>query len=110
MFSEVKCFQVNPTKIDEFEEIIKEMRKEQAKQAGCVKISYMKRFYTLEDLQPRKLTKIVKCVKYFSYWEFDCIDNYSIAVKWFFETYLKPIQKLLIMPFDVYSGETIDSI
>jgi len=40
--------------------------------AGCTNIKYIKRFYILDTIPgpPRELTKIVKCVKYFSYWEF----------------------------------------
>jgi hypothetical protein len=68
----------------------------------------MKRFYTVDGIEngkpPRELTKIVKCVKYFSYWEFDNIENYGKAVEWFFANYLKQIQKLLIMPFEINCG------
>jgi hypothetical protein len=107
MFSEVKIFQVNPNKINEFEELINDVKKEQAEQQGCINISYIKRFYILDEFKPRELTKIVKSVKYCSYWEFNSIDDYSNAVKWFFDTFYKKIAKLLIMPFDVYCGEKI---
>jgi len=110
-FSEVKLFQVKPNKIDEFEKTIASISGEQKQQPGCIAIKYMKRFYTVDGIDkgepPRELTKIVKCVKYFSYWEFDCIENYGKAVEWFFEYHLKHVQKLLIMPFDINCGYSI---
>ena len=110
-FSEVKLFQVKPDKIDEFETLIASVSSEQKHQHGCINIRYMKRFYTVDGIEngkpPRELTKIVKCVKYFSYWEFDNIENYGKAVEWFFAAYLKQIQKLLIMPFDINCGYSV---
>jgi hypothetical protein len=86
----------------------------QKKQKGCIDIKYVKRFYTIDGIgnpcegnPPCELTKIVKCVKYFSYWEFDNKENYGKANGWFFTNYLKPIQKLLIMPFDINCGNSI---
>jgi hypothetical protein len=52
-----------------------------------IDIEYMKRFFTLDGLgnPPRELTKIVKCVKYYSYWEFDDEENYRKAIEWFLQ-------------------------
>lgn len=35
------------------------------------------RFYVFDDIkeQPRELTRVVKCVKYFSYWDFDSMER-----------------------------------
>ena len=110
-FIEVKLFQVKPEKLNEFEELISNIINEQKQQPGCINIKYMKRFYTVDGVEsgnpPRELTKIVKCVKYFSYWEFDNKENYGKAVEWFFMNYLKQIQKLLIMPFDINCGYSV---
>ena len=110
-FSEVKLFQVRLDKLDEFEKLIINIADEQKQQTGCIDIKYVKRFYTIDGVEPgdppRELTKIVKCVKYFSYWEFDTIENYGKAVEWFFADYLKQIQKLLIMPFDINCGYSV---
>ena len=108
-FSEVKLYQVKPDKIHDFEQLISCIAEEQKQQEGCIDIKYMKRFYTLDGIgnPPRELTKIVKCVKYYSYWEFDNIENYGKANEWFFITYEKEIQKLLIMPFDINSGYSV---
>ena len=108
-FSEVKLFQVKPDKLEEFETLIVSVVQEQKQQPGCVDIKYMKRFYIFDEIgeMPRELTKIVKCVKYYSYWEFDTIEDYSAATKWFFDTHGKAIQRLLIMPFDINCGHSL---
>lgn len=110
-FSEIKLFQVKPEKVEQFEAFINNIAIEQIKQQGCLSIKHMKRFYTIDGVElgepPRELTKIVKCVKYYSFWEFDNKENYGKATKWFFENYLKDIQKLLIAPFDINCGYSI---
>ena len=108
-FSEVKLFQVRPDRLEEFEALIPPVADEQRQQRGCLDIKYVKRFFTLDEIgsPPRELTKIVKCVKYFSYWEFDDKENYGKAVEWFFTHYGKEIQRLLIMPFDIHCGNSI---
>jgi hypothetical protein len=110
-FSEIKLFQVKPEKLEQFETIADTILKEQINQQGCIAIKYMKRFYTIDGIElgeaPRELTKIVKCVKYYSFWEFDNKENYGKATKWFFEMYSKDIQKLLIAPFDINCGNSI---
>lgn len=108
MFSEVKLFQVKPEKIDEFERLVRTIRPEQRARTGCLDIHYTKRLFVLEDLRPRPLTKIVKCVKCHSYWTFDCQENYASAIQWFFEAHARSIQRLLIVPFDIYCGEEIE--
>ena len=50
------------------------------------------------------MTKVVKCVKYYSYWEFDSKENYGKAIKRFFDCYNKDLKKLLIAPFDINLG------
>ena len=110
-FSEIKLFQVKPEKLEQFEAFADRMSKEQMKQQGCMAINYMKRFFTIDGIEPgeapRELTKIVKCVKYYSFWEFDTKENYGKAIKWFFESYMKDIQKLLIAPFDIQCGHSL---
>lgn len=112
IFSEIKLFQVKPDKLADFERLIKSTVDEQRKQTGCLDIKYLKRFYTIDGVEsgqpPRELTKVVKCVKYYSYWEFDSKENYGKATAWYFETYVKQIQKLLISPFDISCGYSID--
>ena len=110
-FSEVKLFQVKPDKQADFEALIAIVAEAQKQQNGCLDIKYVKRFFTMDGVEvgqpPRALTKIVKCVKYFSYWEFDNKENYGKATEWFFKNYMSEIQKLLIMPFDINCGDSI---
>jgi hypothetical protein len=110
-FSEVKLFQVKPDRLEEFEALIPQVAAAQKAQPGCLDIKYVKRFYTIDGVEPgkppRELTKIVKCMKYFSYWEFDSKENYGKAVEWFFREHYGEIQKLLIAPFDINCGDSI---
>lgn len=108
-FSEVKLFQVKPEKLEEFEALIALVAEEQKQQPGCMDIKYVKRFFIFDEIgkPPRELTKIVKCVKYFSYWEFDSMENYAKATQWLFANHVKQIDKLLIMPFDINCGNSV---
>lgn len=109
-FSEIKLFQVKPDKIEQFEAYTAEISAVQKLQPGCLSLKYLKRFYTIDGVElgnpPRELTKIVKCVKYYSYWEFDTKENYGRANQWFFENHLKELQRLLIAPFDINLGNS----
>ena len=110
-FSEVKIFQVKPDKLSEFEALITVIADGQKEQTGCIDIKYVKRFFTIDGVElgnpPRELTKIVKCVKYYSYCEFDTKENYVKGINWFFKEHGKQIMKLLIMPFDINCGNSI---
>ena len=110
-FVEMKLFQVKPDRLEKFEAKIEEMSAKQLKCEGCISLRYFKRFYTIDGIElgetPRELTKIVKCVKYYSFWEFDTKENYGKAIKLFFENYDKDLQKLLIAPFDINLGYSV---
>ena len=109
-FAEVKAFQVLPEKFEAFEELVVEMTKAQKSSLGCISIRYLKRFYTYDDgIQdlPRPLKKIVGAVRYYSFWEFDTIENYHVATQEYFARFEKPLRKLLRAPFDIYCGETL---
>lgn len=110
-FVEIKLFQVKPEKLEQFEAMIEEMSTNQLKCEGCISLKYIKRFYTIDGIElgksPREITKIVKCVKYYSYWEFDTKENYGKGIKYFFDSYNKDLQKMLIAPFDINLGYSI---
>ncbi|MDO5576587.1 MAG: hypothetical protein Q4F84_05865 [Fibrobacter sp.] len=110
-FSQVLQFQVKPNKLDEFEKLIVAVKSEQEKLTGCLGVNYMKRFYIFDDVKkgepPRELTKIVKCVKYYAFLEYDTIENCGKSVAWLFDNYEKEIIKLLISPFDIMSGYSL---
>ena len=110
-FVEMLLFQVKPEKTTEFEMLAEKLKAEQEQQDGCISIRFFKRFYTFDGVEhgqpPRELTKVVKCVKYYAYWEFDTVENCGKANGWFFENYFKAVCKLLIMPFDINSGYSL---
>ena len=110
-FSQVLLFQVKPDALDAFEVLISRIRAEQEQLPGCRQARYMKRFYTFDDVHsgepPRALTKIVKCVKYYGYLEFEHIEDCGQATSWLFAGYGKQLTKLCIAPFDINSGYTI---
>ena len=110
-FVEIKLFQVKPDKTEQFEAMAERMSLEQSQWNGCLSVKYVKRFYTIDGIElgapPRELTKAVKCVKYYSYWEFDTKENYGKAIKLFFDCYRKDLQKLLIAPFDIQIGYSL---
>ena len=107
-FTEMITFQVKPDKVSDFESLISSLKSEFSARQGCIGIRIFKRFYTFDGVEfgqpPRELTKIIKCVKYFAYWEFDSIENCGAANGWLFENHSKEIFKLLIMPFELNSG------
>ena len=106
-FIEIKVFQVKPDRLEQFEAKVEEMYANQLKCEGCISLKYFKRFYTIDGIDlgepPRELTKIVKCVKYYSYWEFDTHETSGKAINTFLEHYHTDLQKLLIAPFDINS-------
>lgn len=110
-FIEMKLFQVKPDKIEQFEAKIEEMSACQLRCEGCRSLGYFKRLYTIDGIElgepPRELTRIVKCVKYYSYWEFDTRENYGKAIKVFFDNFNKELQRLLIAPFDINLGYSV---
>ena len=110
-FIEMKLFQVKPDRLEQFEAKIEEMSANQLKCEGCISLRYFKRFFTIDGIEPgeppRELSRIVKCVKYYSYWEFDTKENYGKAIKIFFDNYNKDLQKLLIAPFDINLGYSV---
>jgi len=110
-FVEMKLFQVRPDKLEQFEALIREISANQLKCEGCLSLKYFKRFFTIDGIElgepPRELTKIVKCVRYYSFWEFDSKENYGKAIKAFFENCNKELQKLLIAPFDISLGYSL---
>ena len=67
-FTEMITFQVKPDKLDEFEQLITDVKDMQSVRPGCTGIRYLKRFYTFDGVEwgeaPREITRIVKCVKY----------------------------------------------
>ena len=82
-------------------------------QEGLLFLRMVKREYHIdleqikEGLPPKKITRIVKSVKYMLYWEFETKEQYGIAQKKLYDSYWKSIEKLLIVPHDKYLGEAL---
>ena len=110
-FSEVCVYQVKPDKVDEFESIMNEAKPFLEERAGLLQLRLMKRGYKIdmeqirEGLPPVELTRVVKCVKYVLFWEFESKEDYGRAQKDLYETFWKSIDKCLIQPHDKFLGE-----
>lgn len=109
VFCEVKLYQVKPSKVDEFEAFMTSIVDDMRSCEGCISMKLMKRFYVFDEMDkpPRQLARVVKCVKFYGYWEFDSIEAYTEANKWFFDHHAKAIQKMLIMPFSINCGMSL---
>ena len=114
MFSEISIYQVKPDKTEEFEAIMKEAVELMKVIDGCQMLRLIHRTHYIKDmnsiregLPPDKVTRIVKCVRYALYWEFDAEGSYGKAQKQLYETYWKAIEKCLIVPHDKILGEVI---
>jgi hypothetical protein len=113
-FSEISIYQVKPDKTNEFEAIMKDAVQMMKGIDGCQSLRFLQRSHYIRDmntikegLQPDKLTRIVKCVRYALYSEFDTDKNYGKAQKQLYETHWKAIEKCLIVPHDKILGEVI---
>ena len=112
-FMEIAIYQVKPTRIEAFENLLHEVVATQKEQAGLLDLKYVKREYNIdyeqikEGLPPHKLTRIVKCVKYILIWEFDSKENYGKALRSLYQKYDKEINSCLICPHDKLLGGRI---
>ena len=113
-FSEISIYQVKPDRTNEFEIIMKKAGDMMKAIDGCQSLRLIRRTHYIKDmktikdgLQPDKLTRILKCVRYALYWEFDTDKNYGKAQKQLYETHWKAIEKCLIVPHDKILGEGI---
>ena len=111
LFTELLSFQVRPDRTEEFEALFGELRAEMAAQPGCLGVRACKRFYTFDGVErsapPRELTRAVKCVRYFAWWEFGSVEDCGMAAGWLFDRYEKKLSRLLIQPFSIDSGYSL---
>lgn len=113
-FSEISIYQVKPDKTKEFETIMKDAVQMMKVIDGCQSLRLIQRTHYIKDmktikdgLQPDKITRIVKCVRYALYWEFDTDINYGKAQKQLYENHWNAIEKCLVVPHDKILGEVI---
>lgn len=110
-FSEISIYQVKPDKVDEFEGIMQDAGEEMKAMDGCQMFRLIRRTHYIKDMKTirdglplDKMTRIVKCVRFALYWEFNTDENYGKAQKRLYETYWKAIEKCLIVPHDKILG------
>lgn len=113
-FSESCIFQVKPQKCDEFESIVEELKVFLGNFEGINSYSFMKRTHRIIDMDsiregkpPKKLTRIVKSVKYIMYLEMDDEQVHGTFTSELFRQYDKRISKCLIMPANKFIGTVI---
>ena len=113
-FSEFCIYQVKPDKVEAFEAVMSEAIPAMERQEGVLSLRFAKREYVYREfdrikqgLPPQKLTRIVKCVRYMLYWEFESIEAYGTAQQTLYMSYWKPIEKCLLVPHDKFLGETL---
>lgn len=112
-FTEICVYQVKPQKVEEFEALMTEVRGFLETREGLLLLRLVKRGYRIdmdqirEGLPPHEIRRIVKCVKYLLYWEFDSKESYGRAQKDLYSTFWKSIEKCLIAPHDKYLGEIL---
>ena len=113
-FSEISIYQVKPDKTSEFEAVMKDAVEMMKVVDGCQFLRLMQRTHYIKDmetikdgLQPDRLTRIVKCVRYALYWEFDTDKSYGKAQKQLYETHWKAMERCLIVPHDKILGAVI---
>ena len=113
-FTEINTYQIKPEKVTEFESIMKEATNMMRQIEGCQCLRLIKRTHHIkemktikEGLPPHEITRIVKCMRYALYWEFDNEINYGKAQKQLYETFWKSINKCLLIPHNKFLGEVI---
>jgi len=112
-FSEICIYQVKPDTTDEFDILMQEVKQFMEQQEGMLFMRFVKREYKIDmeqiknGLPPLKMTRVVKCVRYVLYWEFENKEQYGIAQKNLYESHWKAIEKCLIVPHDKYLGERV---
>lgn len=112
-FSEICIYQVKPQKVQEFEALMLKAKEILEKQSGLLCVKLIKRDHRIDmeqikqGLPPLEITRIVKCVKYILYCQYDTKDNYGLAQKALYESCWKEIDKCLIIPHDKYLGEML---
>lgn len=113
-FVEVCIFQVKPDRVEDFEKLLLEMECFQREFEGTIDIRYMKRTHTLDGTDvlkkgepAKRLSKIIKCVKYVFYWELKDSISHGKATMELFQRYGKDFNRLLIVPADKLLGDRI---
>jgi len=110
-FIETAIFQVKPAKVNQFENILKEFHRFAESNVYLRDYEIMKRTHRIADIDTvkkgtpaKKLTKIVKSVKYVMHLEFDNEQDHGMFTKDFFKAFDKEMSKCLLVPHDKLIG------
>jgi len=113
-FIETAIFQVKPAKVDQFENILKEFHWFAESNVYLRDYEIMKRTHRIADIDTvkkgtpaKKLTRIVKSVKYVMHLEFDNEADQGMFTKEFFKAFDKEISKCLLVPHDKLIGVSV---
>jgi hypothetical protein len=110
-FIETAIFQVKPEKVEQFENILKGFHGFAHSNQYLKEYTIMKRTHRIADQDTvkkgkpaKKLTRIVKSVKYVIHLEFDNEADHGMFTKEFFEAFDKEMSKCLLVPHDKMIG------
>lgn len=111
-FSEISVYQVKPDRTEDFEAVMSEASVMMKEAEGCWLFRLMRRTHQIkamdtirQGLHPDRITRVVKCVRYALYWEFDSAESFGKAEKMLYESHWKAIERCLIVPHDKMLGE-----
>ena len=110
-FIETAIFQVKPTKVDQFENILKEFHRFAESNVYLRDYEIMKRTHRIADIDTvrkgtpaKKLTRIIKSVKYVMHLEFNNEKDHGMFTKDFFKVFDQKMSKCLLVPYDKLIG------
>ena len=113
-FYEVCVYKVKPTKVAEFEELILEIDEFQQSIPGSLEMEFIKRTHRITNFEsirqgipPKKITRIIKSVKYIMYWKMDNEETHGKATQLFFEKFGKKLSRCTLEPGEKYLGVNV---
>ena len=113
MFCETCIFDVKPDKVEEFEQVIKELVSYLKSFDQTYNVYVMKRTHRMSDdlvkqgKPPIKLKRIIKSVKFIMFWQLKVYESHGEITKLYFEKFNKRINRLTLMPGTKHLGEEL---
>lgn len=111
-FIEICIYEVKPTKIEEFEELLTEVFEHHKSCEGVIDVKYMKRTHRQKDFNSVKtgepairLTRKPKSVTYTLFWEVDNEISHALATKSGLEKFYKRFNRCLITMPKIILGD-----
>lgn len=114
MFNEICIYEVKLTKLDEIEQLMKEVSEYYLAQEGVIEVHYIKRTHRQKDFNavkegelPLRLTRNVGKVTYVLYWVLESEEAHARVCKLAFEKFYKRWNRCLITMPKIILGENI---